>query len=588
MHGTWLRKKIPLLPLFYLLLLFLLFVQQSLYARCFISELYRDPPGSEGQAGGGSTHEFIEIVNIGRDTVSLDSLYVTNGDESDSIVSVRTPIPGCDACRYAVTALLPGQIAVILDADYRTWCETHEDKRFTFPDSTALLECGDREFGSNGLAADHGVFIYRGSKNRIDTIICSAADPSTVLQTPTAEIVRLSEPVNIEGFSVNAAGILSGAPFFDYAADSIDPGIYTPLRGGWLLEYQFRRYDPDTKTAVCSLFIQCLTDACGSAVQWCLERNSGNGFTPAVSGAIDLHAGYGTGGATLNIDSVQLRLRLAPPPAPLRGDAPLWNIDWSSLWLPDHSLRITELFPRATANEPEWIELHNCAAVPVNLKNWRICASADTMVVARTETIIQPGTFMVIGRRGATLMAKYRYLFSVCEPDRWASFDNSSDTITLLDRAGVVHETVCYDAKRFASWPSVSLVRSGDGDGCGDGWKVADRSTPGIPAGRGAAENQTAPVLDIGPIPFTPDNDGHDDVLAIRLSVPLPAVTKVTIYGFDGRLQRTFPEVTSDIVYWDGSGSDGPLPPGPFFVIAEITGGKNVIRLRKKGIVWRK
>ena len=101
------------------LLALLIFTALPVYGQLIVSEIYRDPPGTEGSLGGGASHEFVELTNLGSDSVALDRLFITNGLEADSIVPMREPLTGHESCLYNAGSIPPGATALLLDSDYR-------------------------------------------------------------------------------------------------------------------------------------------------------------------------------------------------------------------------------------------------------------------------------------------------------------------------------------------------------------------------------------------------------------------------------------------------------------------------------------
>ncbi len=566
-----------------MVLLVLLSLAIPVTARLIVSELYRDPPGTVGSLGGDASHEFVELTNLGADSVVIDSLYITNGLEADSIVPISEILPGHEQCSYAARTIAPGATALLLDPDYRKAIAADASRRFPLPAATVLLQCGDGEFGSNGLAADHGVIVYRGTKSRIDSVLCSAVDPGSELQTPTAEKITLSEPVNREGYSLIAASVLSDRPVFDYCDGALSPGWYEPIRSGWLVEVYPEEFDRAAGAVRCSVSVLSAAQPFSGPLNWQLESSRDGKQRIVSTGAIALSDDRGAMGIMVPVDSAELRFFL------LVNNRPSWSIDLSAVWLPSTSLRITEIFPKATSGEPEWFEIMNCASMPINLKNWHFGNSEDTAIVTEVGKRLDPGAFAVITKDSAALASRYLGLHNIVQPPYWHTLDNTRDTIMLFDAAANVRETVCYDDQWFSSWPYLSLERNDNDDGCSpSSWTVAERATPQQPNGALYWRSAGAPSLDIGPVPFTPDNDGDDDLLAIRLALPAAASVTIDIYGFDGRVVKRFSGMPSPVCYWNGRGDAGAAPPGPFFVVAEIVQGGKVQRIRKKGVLWRK
>ncbi|MBN1760753.1 MAG: lamin tail domain-containing protein [Chitinispirillaceae bacterium] len=573
------QKKIPL----YTVVLSVLSMALAPQARVIVSELYRDPPGVESDtSGGGGSHEFIELTNLGPDTFFITDLYVTNGLEADSVIPEETIIPGNENCRFDSRSLPPGMIALILDPDYRTAVAADFSRAFVLPDSTLLLRCGDREFGPSGLAGTHGVLLYRGSKSTIDSSICSASDEEPPSSSPTAGKIPLSTPENMEGISLVASEILSNDHLFDYCPTSISPGVFEPVRSYWIAEPRLGRFNRSGGSIPCTVSVLAIRSGPGATIPWQCRRLRNGAESVIKSGTISLMERTGTAAFSLPVDSAELFFTLQ------NEERPSWRIDLSEAWMPNAAIRITEIAPKATPEEPEWFELKNGSSMAINLKNWRFGRNDDTVTIIPTSFPLEPGALVVVTRDGALLSKRYRALTVSITPRHWITLDNSTDTIMLFDSKGTVRETVCYDDAWFSDWPYTSIERSGNGDGCSSAsWSVAARPSPGLP--NQALYTTGAPSLDIGPIPFTPDNDGIGDLLAIRMKNPPPSKVTITVYGFDGRAVKTFSGQPQEVLYWDGrTGSGTAAPPGPFFVVAEFSDRAKITRIRKKGILWRR
>ena len=558
-------------------------VAVTLPAQLIVSELYRDPPGTESSIPGGASHEFVEIINLGPDTAALDALYLTNGIEADSVVPETAVITGHENCRYGTGLLAPGTCALILDPDYRKAVSSDSSSCFNLPDSTVLLRIGDSEFGSSGLAADHGVMLYRGTRTRIDSVLCIAADNEVPAASPAGGKITLSSPRNREGISLTAINVLSENPSFDYCPAERSPGVFEPLNGGWITEYRFGRFDNTAGNVICSLAVRSTRNAADGPVGWNLTRSAGGTVSTVLSGTLSLANRSARTVIAIPVDSAQLRFTMSG------GENGTWDIDLSPAWLPDGAIRITEIFPKAPTGETEWFELENHSSMAINLKGWQFGTADDTVAMTETAFILKPGTFTVVTKNAATLASWYRSLPPLIVPTHWIALNDSHDTLQLFDAWGTLRETACYNRAWFAEWPYTSLERNGADEGCSAGsWSPAARTTPGLPNEALFLRSVEQPSLDIGPIPFTPDNDGSDDRLAIRLRLPPDAEAVVSVYGFDGRKATGFSGPPRDVLYWDGRGGSGQVPPGPFFVVAEIKRGGITTRIRKKGILWRK
>jgi hypothetical protein len=257
----------------------------------------------------------------------------------------------------------------------------------------------------------------------------------------------------------------------------------------------------------------------------------------------------------------------------------------------DSGLCISELFPRAQADCPEWLELANTSDAPVNLRNWKYGHTDDTCLVSASDFVIPAGGYAVLTKDKAFFSSKYPALTMVVQPVRWKTMDNYHDTLFVWDSSGVLQECAGWDSRWFNSWSNQSLARvSFLKSGCArEAWVVATLPSPGQP-NPDAQHRADGATLDLGPVPFTPNNDGKDDFLSIRITFPATASASVSVYGFDGRKYLDLPQpppLTFQYL-WNGTLASGAAAPvGPFFVVAEITGNGTKQMIRKKGVLWR-
>ncbi len=254
-----------------------------------------------------------------------------------------------------------------------------------------------------------------------------------------------------------------------------------------------------------------------------------------------------------------------------------------------NGLRISELFPRAQADCPEWLELANTSNSTLNLKKWVYGNADDTCTISVSDLIIQAGGYAVLTKDKALFTSKYPAVIQVFQPVTWKTMDNYHDTLFIRDSSGIFREAAGWDYRWFESWTVQALARvSFSIDGCDQrAWTVASNPSPGQPNAESVWKAGKA-ELDIGPIPFTPNNDGKDDYLSVSIVLPPASSAVVSIYGFEGRKYLDLPQPPVRTYLWNGSLSSGAAAPvGPFYVVAEITcnGAKQV--LRKKGVLWR-
>ena len=121
-----------------------------------------------------------------------------------------------------------------------------------------------------------------------------------------------------------------------------------------------------------------------------------------------------------------------------------------------------------------------------------------------------------------------------------------------------------------------------------DAWVIALKPTPGQPNASNAFRATEKPSIEIGPVPFTPNGDGKDDMLSIKLVLPASFTSTIAIYGFNGKKYLDLPITPLPQYLWDGKTDKGVAASvGPFFVVATFKNAGQTTVMRKKGILWR-
>jgi hypothetical protein len=255
------------------------------------------------------------------------------------------------------------------------------------------------------------------------------------------------------------------------------------------------------------------------------------------------------------------------------------------------AVKINEIFPRATASCPEWFELFNTGTAAANLRGWSAGRPGDSSMISAGDVIVSPGGFCIVTRDTVQFDSAFPAAGRAIEPQHWHALDNYHDTLMLWDISGAVSDSAGWNYQWFPGWINQSLSRVSTTASGFDrsAWALSQNPSPGDSNPEVSWRASASATLDISPIPFTPNNDGKDDYLSIRLKLPPGATGSVAVYGFNGRKYYEIATVVSPEILWNGKTASGALVPcGPFFVIAETTnmnGAKSVIR--EKGILWR-
>jgi hypothetical protein len=553
-----------------------------------VTELHRDPAaGNKTAVPGGYSHSFVELTNFGSDTFYLNNVFMTNGKTVDTVMLWNAPIAGHEDCVFDAAFIPPGGTAVILSQSYPEALATAPSTIHPIAPGTIMFTVNRRNLGG-GLANDDGVAIYRGTRTLLDSLIDIAADPDVFISAPLSGKIVLSQR-QPKGVSVIPASLLFGDRNYIVSPRApLTPGTFESLQNGVYMEYVTNML---TENAVrCSIAGIFVTEA-GENASWRLysqSSTSGGGSTEINRGNFSKQRDF-----LLTFDIALEQRQYYFEIKTASGKIINFPIDLSSFWAAAGTLLITEIYPKggtaAAAGQPEWCDRKNVSPAEGNLNGWMFGNSKDTAVITASDLFLPPGGFLVITKDDAAMLKVYRSIKYLIKPARWHTLNSFNDTLSVWSSHGVEVDKAVYRSSWFSGWTSQSLERvSGGGSGAdSSSWVLCDRPTPGHPGNADLWRAVSAPSLEIGPTPFRPNGDGVDDILSIRMKIPPGTRVKVRIFGFDGKLLKTFTgerELTS----WDGLTDSGrPAAPGAIYVVAEFTGsgGKKIIR--KNGVLWR-
>ena len=546
-----------------------------------ITEILKNPAGAEDAVPGGRSHEFIELSNLGDQAVSIDSMFLYDGGEIDSVVPWTLALPQQDSLIINVRSIPAGKTALILDRDYAGAPST---SLFAIDSGTIVFTTNDNDLG-NTLAEDDGIVIYKGTKSTVIRVLAAAVDEGQDLSLSPHKIYHMAGRRAPEGFSVIPTQVLFSPAAWMPCPDSLSPGHYENGKNGWIAEWKLGSIDAQGGTIACSLSCWKAGGVPAADVYWCIRTPGANARTIIDETKPAFSAGPALMLAHLPLDTVGYALLVRD------GASLSWPIDISTEWAPVSAIKITEIFPRATPDCPEWIEVTNISSMPINLKGWMFGNSEDTVKLSDYDLAVQPAQFVVIVKDPALFSKTYHaFARTAFAPGQWHTLDNYDDTLRLWNSKGNLQETVCWHNEWFSGWTAGSLERITMSKSGIDraAWVVATMPTPGQPNGSVTWRAASQASMEIGPIPFSPNGDGKDDLLAIKLQLPASATAVISIYGFNGMKAREIAGPAQETLYWDGKNRSGRLlPPGPFFVVADIKDFSGNRVIRKKGVLWK-
>ncbi|MCB2230638.1 lamin tail domain-containing protein [bacterium] len=235
----------------------------------------------------------------------------------------------------------------------------------------------------------------------------------------------------------------------------------------------------------------------------------------------------------------------------------------------------------------EWIELDTRSDNLHDIAGWRIGDALALHTITEESFTVLPDQYPVVTENLAAFSQDYPDFDGVVvSPSSWATLNNAGDVVRLVDPFGFVADSFVYasaydgnhtwakgiDQNQQLNWGRSSV--SGGSPGA-----VNDiRFTP----------TSEGLVVAVEPQVISPDGDGIDESMSIRVSGPADVSYTIRIYDRKGREVRTFEDGATDLraeYIWDGVTDSGArLPIGMYILYVEAEG---VESLKKTVVVAR-
>ena len=266
---------------------------------------------------------------------------------------------------------------------------------------------------------------------------------------------------------------------------------------------------------------------------------------------------------------------------------------------------INEIMYSPETGMSEWIELLNTTVSTISLNGWSFGDGTSLMDSSRRTTLssilIAPDSLIVLASDSTIY---FEHLPATAQIYVWnssnISLNNNGDSLVLWDAQRVISDRVDYRPS-WGGAQGISLERvsalaisndelnwasSLDSTGC----TPARTNSRALPQ-QGASGN----VLVLAPNPFSPDNDGHDDLLVVRYSLThSDSRIDLKIYNVRGREVRRLASNAAagyaGEILWDGRDDRGrDLPTGMYIIYLEALGrgGSRIESARRVAVLAR-
>ena len=252
----------------------------------------------------------------------------------------------------------------------------------------------------------------------------------------------------------------------------------------------------------------------------------------------------------------------------------------------------------------EYFEIFNASESTVDLHEWTWHTNqAKPLLVCASAKLISPGGFYTIGSDSSIL--EFISDTGCVTMSGSLRLRDDGDCVVLSDPSGNPVDSVCY----LPSWHNADIAKTSGRSlerinprlpsNDRTSWSTSVSQTGGTPGSRNSlyvSGEIGAGGITVGPNPFSPDGDGHDDFTFINYSFQTSSVrTRVRIFDSVGRLIATpFDNVvlpSTGRLVWDGRDASGKIVRfGLYIMFVEVTGpaGNSLMTYKRPLVVAKK
>ncbi len=234
---------------------------------------------------------------------------------------------------------------------------------------------------------------------------------------------------------------------------------------------------------------------------------------------------------------------------------------------------LTEILANPTSSlNSEWVEIYNRSPYTFDISGILLGDSLHAYLVTDISFLLQPDEYLILAEDSINF-SDYYSIFNgdVIEPDKWASLNNGSDKVRLIDQYGLELDHFSY--KKIhpdnQTWGRGSDVLHQDD------WGVSE-----LAGGTPGEENHDVYFSPTGsnvnftldPKIISPDGDGIDEFTTITVEAPSEHEYKLKIYDKQGREVYSFDRVRDENEWSGTNNTGGRLPIGIYIVYLEVVG----------------
>jgi hypothetical protein len=252
---------------------------------------------------------------------------------------------------------------------------------------------------------------------------------------------------------------------------------------------------------------------------------------------------------------------------------------------------INELMFDPAPGSQEYIEIYNCSDEFFDLSDLKLklgesdSQTGKAISLGKSSHILFPGKLVVICKNSQMLRKEWDLDWSidVLELGDWKSLPNEEGCIFLTDKSETILDIVCYNNSlhhefiRITSGVALERINHAPCKEPSLCWtsaaSAANYGTPGSYNSQAIeSEDNSDYDFKIYPEVFSPDMDGHDDIIEISCPGEFQnSLVDIVITDMNGRIVKHLVSKgilgSSDTYYWDGEDKEGYLVlPGIYII----------------------
>jgi hypothetical protein len=388
-------------------------------------------------------NEFIELYNFSEtESIDLDSFKIK--------YSTSTPDIIIDASEG--TILPPNSFAIILEGDYPFGSGIYDG---LIPPEALLLKIDNNSFGSSGMAntSDRPIWLLNNNEDTLEAYLYSANN-SEAISDEKIEMIKDSSSANWANSIVT-----NGTPGFQNSVTPVQFDLAMSsltFNPSFLVEGDDVTVSAEVKNLGTELAqsysIEIFNDAD-------FDSTADPGELIFAQPYNNLQPGDSVTASTF-MNSLQSGDYQIIAKVIFADDENLANnqlINSFVVFPPGSNYNdvvINEIMYAPSSGEPEWVELFNKTAEPLNIKNWKLFDAASSITIT-TEDVLIPANSFIVFTKDSSILNFYNVPSQIIKLNLPA-LNNSGDAVVINDSIGVLVDSLFY----LPSWGGSTDGRS--------------------------------------------------------------------------------------------------------------------------------